>query len=131
MPDIEVETTSEAGFVTESRVGNFAVTIDATGEEGPTSNEMLVTDYAACYIPAFRVGAQQRGYEELGKVVIDAEGDLDDGDDLEAIRFHIKVEADLGEDADEIVSRGEEICHVHAALRDGLHAEIEVTDNAF
>lgn len=131
MSDIEVESTSEAGFVTESRVGDFAVTIDATGEEGPTPNEMLVTDYASCYIPAFRVGAQQRGYEELGKVVINAEGDLDEEDDLEAIRFDLKVEADLGDDADEIVSRGEEICHVHSAVREELHAEINVTDDAF
>jgi organic hydroperoxide reductase OsmC/OhrA len=131
MPDIEVESTCEEGFVTESRVGDFAVTIDATGEEGPTPNEMLVTDYASCYIPAFRVGAQQRGYDELGKVVIDAEGDLDDDDDLEAIRFQLKVEADLGEDADEIVSRGKDICHVHSAVREELEADIEITDNAF
>ncbi|MFB6111948.1 MAG: OsmC family protein [Halobacteriaceae archaeon] len=131
MTDIEVESTSEEGFVTESRVGDFAITIDATGDEGPTPNEMLVADYASCYLPAFRVGAQQRGFDDIGKVVINAEADLDDEDDLAAIRFDIHVEADLGDELDEIVARGEDICHVHAALREGLHAEISVTDDAF
>jgi uncharacterized OsmC-like protein len=131
MADVTVESTCEEGYVTESRVGDFAVKIDATGEEGPTPNEMLVTDYASCWIPAFRVGAEQRGYEDVGKIVIEAEGDLDDDDDLEAIRFHVHVEVELADDASDIVERANDICHVHSALREGLHADVEVTDDAF
>ncbi|PSQ55798.1 hypothetical protein BRD12_00320, partial [Halobacteriales archaeon SW_12_67_38] len=100
-------------------------------EEGPNPNATLVADYASCYIPAFRVGAQQRDYDDLGKIEIDAEGDLNDDDDLEAIRFDIRVEADIEGDKDELVERGEDICHVHSALREELHADISIDGNAF
>ncbi len=130
MADIEVSSTSEEGFVTRSRVGGFELTVDATDEEGPNPNATLVADYASCYIPAFRVGAQQRDYDDLGKIEIDAEADLDDDDDLSAIRFDIRVEADIAGDEDELVERGEDICHVHAALREELHADISVEGNA-
>lgn len=123
---LEVTSTSEDGFVTNSQVGGFDLTIDATGEEGPDPNATLLADYASCFIPAFRVGGQQRGHDDLGRIAIDVEGDLDDDDDLEAIRFHIQVEADLDDAADEIVARAEDICHVHAALREELHADITV-----
>jgi len=132
MADIETLTVSEEGYATTSQVGDYELAIDATGEEGPTSNQVLVADYAACYIPAFRVGGQQRGHDDLGKIQIDADADLDDDDDLAAIRFVIHVEAALDdEEADEIVERANDICHVHAALREGLHAEIEVYGDAF
>ena len=131
MADIEVNSTSEEGFVTRSRIGGFELTVDATDEEGPNPNATLVADYASCYIPAFRVGAQQRDYDDLGKIEIDVEADLDDDDDLEAIRFDIRVEADIEGDKDELVERGEDICHVHSALREELHADISVDGNAF
>ncbi|EMA47281.1 OsmC family protein [Halococcus saccharolyticus DSM 5350] len=130
MADIEVSSTSEEGFVTRSRIGGFELTVDATEEEGPEPNGTLVADYASCYIPAFRVGAQQRDYDDLGTIEIDAEGDLDDDDDLEAIRFDIRVEADISGDEDELVERGEDICHVHSALREELHADISIEGNA-
>ena len=132
MADIEATSTSEEGFVTHSRIGDFELTIDATSEEGPEPNATLLADYASCYIPAFRVGGQQRGHDDLGRIEIDVEGDLDDDDDLTAIRFEMRVEADLDEDTlDEIVARGEDICHVHSALREELHADIAVEGNAF
>lgn len=131
MADINVTSTSEDGFATTSRVGGFELTVDATEEEGPEPNGTLVADYASCYIPAFRVGAQQRDYDDLGRIEIDAEGDLDDDEDLEAIRFDIRVEADIAGDEDELVERGEEICHVHSALREELHADISVEGSAF
>ena len=112
MADIHVTSTSEEGFVTRSRVGDFELTIDATDEEGPNPNATLVADYASCYIPAFRVGAQQRDYDDLGKIEIDAEADIEG-------------------DEDELVERGEDNCHVHAALRDPLHADIAVESGAF
>jgi organic hydroperoxide reductase OsmC/OhrA len=124
MSDIEVHSTSEDGPTTESRVGGFKLTIDGTEEEGPSPNQTLVADYASCYIAAFRVGAQQNGYDDLGEIDIDAEADLDDNDDLTDIRFDMRIEADVGDDLDDLISQGEEICHVHAALRDELHADI-------
>ena len=130
MADIEVNSTSEDGFTTRNRTGSFELTIDGAEEEGPSPNQVLVADYASCYIAAFRVGAQQDDYDDLGQIEIDAEGDLDGDDDLTAIRFDMRVEEDLGDDADDLVARGEDICHVHSALRDGLHADISVEDDA-
>lgn len=132
MTDIQTTTVSKEGFVTTNEIGDAEVTIDATGETAPTANAVLVSTYAACFLPAFRVGGRQRGQDELGKVQIDAEGDLDDDDDLEAIRFRIHVEADLDDETFEaIVARAEDICHVHAALRPELQADISVVGGAF
>lgn len=132
MTDIETTTVSEEGFASTSQVGDFDLAVDATGEEGPTPNEVLVADYASCFLPAFRVGGQQRGHDDLGKIQIDTEADIDDDDDLSGIRFTIHVQEDLDDDEfDEIVTRAEDICHVHAALREGLHADITVNGGAF
>lgn len=132
MSDIETTTVSEEGFVTTSEVDGLKMTVDATGEEGPTANRVLVADYASCFLPAFRVGAQQRGYEDLGRVEIEATADLDDDDDLERISFTVHVEGDIDdEDVADVVERAEDICHVHAALREGLRATIEVRSGAF
>jgi uncharacterized OsmC-like protein len=129
---IEVTSSSEEGYTTRSRVGDFELTVDATGEDGPEPNAVLIANYASCFIPAFRVGADKEGHEDLGRVDIDVEGDVDDNDDLEAIRFHILVEADLDDDEfDAIAERAENICHVHTALREGLHAEISGETGAF
>ncbi|SDN27488.1 OsmC-like protein [Halogranum gelatinilyticum] len=132
MSDIETTTVSEEGYACTSQVGDFDMAIDATDETGPNPNAALVATYASCFLPAFRVGGQQRGEDDLGKLQIDASADLDDDDDLEAIRFDIYVEADLSDDElGEIVTRAEDICHVHSALRDGLHADITVHGGAF
>lgn len=132
MTDIETSTVSEQGYVSSSQVGDYELTIDATEEEGPSPNDVLVADYASCFLPAFRVGGQQRDHDDLGKLQIDAEADLNDDDDLSAIRFDLYVEEDLDdEELDEIVERAEGICHVHAALREELHADISVEGDAF
>lgn len=126
MADIETTTVSEEGYATTSEVGDFDLAVDATGEQGPNPNQVLVADYASCFIPAFRVGGQQRGHDDLGAVRIDVDADLDD-DDVSAIRFDIHVEADLDdEELEEIVTRAEDICHVHSALREELHADVTV-----
>lgn len=132
MADIQTTTVSQEGFASTSQVGEFELTIDATGEEGPGPNAVLVADYAACFLPAFRVGAEQRGHHDLGRLQIDADADVDDGDDLERIAFSIHVEADLDDDElDEVVARAQDICHVQAALREDLHADIEAHGGAF
>ena len=132
MTDIETTTVCEEGYVCDSQMGDFNITVDATGDEGPTANQVLVADYASCYLPAFRAGGQKAGQDDLGKVQIDAEADLDDDDDLTRISFDLYVEADLDDDTlDDLVARGEDICHVHSALREGLHADITAHADAF
>lgn len=132
MADIQTTTVNEEKFHALSRAGDFELSIDATQNDGPSPNEVLVADYASCFSFACRAGADRRLDLDLGKVEIEAEGDLDDSDDLTAIRFHVQVEADLDdEQADEVVDLGEEICHVHAAVREELHADIDVSTGAF
>jgi len=127
MADIEVSCTCEEGFTTESIIdGEWELIVDALGEDGPSPNQVLAADYASCYIPALRVAADKHGYDDIGEVNVDVGADLDEDDDLEAIAFDIEVEADLGDDAQEIVELGEEICHVHSALHEGLHADISI-----
>lgn len=127
MTDLHVTSVSREGYATTSRVGDFKLTVDATDETGPNPNAVLMADYASCYVPAFRVAARQRGHDDLGRIEIDVEGDLNEDDDLDAIRFHIRVEADVSDDEwDGIVARAAEICHVHSALREALHADIDV-----
>jgi len=129
MPDITVSSTSTEGFTTTSVVGEWELTIDATNENGPNPNQVLVADYASCFIPAFRVGAQKEGFEDLGAVEVDASAELDEDDDLASVAFEMRVEESLGDAVDDVVARAEEICHVHAALREELQAEISVEDD--
>jgi organic hydroperoxide reductase OsmC/OhrA len=132
MSDIETITVSEDGFACVNQVGDFEFTVDATDESGPNPNAALVATYASCFLPAFRVGGQQRGHDDLGKIQIDADADLDDDDDLESISFAVHVAADLDDDEfDEITARAEDICHVHAALREELEADVDVYGDAF
>ena len=128
MPDIEVESVCEEGYSTTNVVGEWELTIDATNEDGPNPNEVLVADYASCFIPAFRVGANKEGFDDVGQIAVDAWADLDEEDDLEEIGFEIHVEKALGDSVQDIVERAEDICHVHAALREELHAEVTVED---
>ena len=132
MTDIESTTVNEEGFTATSRVGDFDIATDAQGETGPTPNDVLVADYAACFTYAFRAGAMRSDYEDLGQIQTDAEADLDDEDDLSAVRFTIHVERDLtDEEVNDLLDKAEDVCHVHAALREGLHADVTVNPNAF
>lgn len=94
MSDIRVTSSSTGGSVTTSVAGEWELTVDATGENGPTPTQVLAADYASCFVPALRVGATREGF-------------------------------------DEIVARAEERCHVHAALREELRADVSITDEAF
>lgn len=129
MSDIQTSTVSDAGFASTSQVGDFELTIDATDEEGPNPNAVLVADYAACFLPAVRLGAKQSGYGDLGAMAIDAEAEIDDHDDLQSISFTLYVEATVDDPA-ELAELGEQHCHVHTALREGLHADVTVEDGA-
>ncbi|MES3517411.1 MAG: OsmC family protein [Natronomonas sp.] len=132
MTDIETTTVNEAKFHALSRAGDFELSIDATGSEGPTPNEVLVADYASCFTFACRAGASRQMDTDLGTIETDAEATLDDQDDLESISFEMRIEAELDdEEIAEVLELGEDICHVHAALQDDLHADVSVEADAF
>nr|WP_049918573.1 OsmC family protein [Haloferax larsenii] len=132
MSDIQTSTISEDGFSSTSRVGDFDLQIDALNETGPSPNETLVATYASCFLPAFRVGGQKTGFDDLGKIQIDADATVDGDDDLTSVSFDVYVEAALSDEAvAKITDLAEDICHVHTALRDGLHADVNVYDAAF
>lgn len=128
-----VTTFSDEGFASTSDVrGEFSVEIDPTGEAAPDTLESLLSAYAACYVPALRVGGQQRGVDDLGRVEIDVTGDLNDDDKLEAVQFDIAVGADVDDvTGQEIIDRAFELCKVHDALKDSLHAETSFDGDAF
>ncbi|MFC7213120.1 OsmC family protein [Saliphagus sp. GCM10025334] len=128
----EVTTISEEGFSATNEVRDFSVDIDATGEEAPDTLESLLAAYGSCYVPALRVGGQQRGVEELGKIEIDVSGDLNDDDKLESTAFDIRVEADVDDETGQkIIDRAFELCKVHDALKDSLHADASFQGDAF
>lgn len=127
MADIEVTSTCEQGYtVTNDIGGEWKLVVDALGEDGPSPNEVLAADYASCYIPALRVAAGKYGYDDLGEIRVEVAADLDESDDLEFIDFDIEVTADLGDDATDIADRATDICHVHSALVEELHAEVTI-----
>ena len=132
MSDIEVTSVCEEGYTVESDIdGEWELVVDALGEDGPTAQQVVAADYASCYIPALRVAADQEGHGDVGHIEVETEADLDGDDDLEAIAFTVKTEASFGDDGQAVVELAEEICHVHDALRDGLHADITLEDDAF
>ncbi|EMA21332.1 MULTISPECIES: OsmC family protein [Haloarcula] len=127
MADIEVESTCEEGYTVESIInGEWELIVDALSENGPSPNEVLAADYASCYIPALRVAADKYGHEDIGSVDVEVAAGLDEDDDLEYIDFHVEVEESLADEEQDIVELAEDICHVHSALQDDLHAEITI-----
>jgi len=127
----EVTSVSEEGYRSVNTVGDFELTIDATGEETPDTVETLLADYAACFVPALRVGGQQRGVEDLGRIENRVTGETNDDDKLEAVSFEVRVEADVDADTGEaILERAFELCKVHDALKDSLHAEATIEGGA-
>ena len=132
MSDIEVTSVCEEGYTVENEIdGEWSLVVDALSKDGPSANQVLVANYPSCYVPAFRVAAQQTGYDDVGRIEVEAEAELDEDDDLESMSWTLMVEESLGDDGREIVELGEEICHVHSALRDDLHADIALEDDAF
>jgi uncharacterized OsmC-like protein len=128
----EVVTTSAAGYSSETTVRDFEVTIDPNGETAPDTVETLLADYAACFVPALRVGAEQRDAGDLGRIENHVTGEVDDDGKLTAVRFDIRVGADIDDEtAGRVVERAFELCKVHDALGEHLHAETSVEGSAF
>lgn len=128
----EVTTVSEEGYKSENHVRDFEVTIDATGEEAPDTLESLLAAYGSCYVPALRVGAEQRDVGDLGHLEIDVSGDLNDDDKLASVQFTVKTETDIDDSqAEEVIERANELCKVHDALKTDLKANVTVEGGAF
>ena len=127
-----VTTISKDGYASDNEIRDFDLTVDATGEEGPDTLETLLASYGSCYVPALRVGAEQRDVGDLGRIEIDVEGDLNDDDKLDGVTFHVRTETEMDdEQADEVVTRANQLCKVHDAPKSELEAEIEVESGAF
>ncbi|WP_440770223.1 OsmC family protein [Natronorubrum sp. DTA28] len=128
----QVTTVSEEGFSATNEIRDFETTIDATGEEAPDTLEALLAAYASCYVPALRVGGEQRGAGDLGRVEIETSGDLNDDDKLESVSFDIRVEAEVDDEtAEKVIDRANELCKVHDALKTDLYAETSLESDAF
>lgn len=127
-----VVSTSDDGYVSTNDVRDFELTIDAGGEETPDTIETLLADYAACYVPALRVGGKQRGVDDLGKIENAVTGEVNDDGKLTSITFEIKVEAALDDETgQQVLDRAFELCKVHDALKDELHADSTIQGDAF
>lgn len=114
-----------------NEIRDFELTIDATGEESPDTVETLLADYAACYVPALRVGGKQRGVDDLGEIRNAVTGEVDDDGKLTSVTFDIEVEADIDDETGrEIVDRAFELCKVHDALKESLHADATIRGGA-
>ncbi len=121
-----ITSVSDDGFHVDTQIRDFDHPIDAQGEETPDTLETLLAAYAACYVPALRVGSQQRGVEDLGRIEIETTGELNDDDKLESVHFSVETEVDLDDEtAGEIRERADELCKVHDALKSDLHATVE------
>jgi len=128
----EVTTTSEAGYSSENEARDFSLTIDATGEDAPDTLEALLAAYGSCYVPALRVGGEQRDAGDLGQIEIEVSGDLNDDDKLDAVHFDVAWEADVDDETvDEIVERAHELCKVGDAVKESLVANVSVETGAF
>ncbi|MFB6163945.1 MAG: OsmC family protein [Haloarculaceae archaeon] len=127
----EVLTTSADGYSSGSSVRDYELTIDATGEETPDTVETLLADYAACYVPALRVGGKQRGVDDLGTIENRVTGEVDDDGKLTSVTFEISVDAALDDgQGQEIIERANELCKVHDALKESLHADVSIEGGA-
>lgn len=127
----QVTTVSDEGFSSTSTIREFEMHIDPSGEDSPDTLETLLADYAACYMPALRVGGEQRGVDDLGRVVFEVTGELNDDDKLESVSFDISVEAEFDDDtAEQIIERASALCKVHDALKSSLRADITLTGGA-
>lgn len=128
----QVTTVSEEGFSATNEIGEFETTIDAEGEEGPDTLESLLAAYASCYVPALRVGGQQRDAGDLGRIEIESTGELNDDDKLESVQFDIRVEAEVDDETGQkVIDRAFELCKVHDALKSELHADTDFQGDAF
>lgn len=122
-----VQLTNEEGFVSTVDLGDATLTIDGSGAETPDTLDHLLGVYAACYVPALRVGAEQRDIGELGAIEITATGQTNESDKLASIAFDITTDAGLdGEAATRLRERAHALCKVHDALKESLHATVTV-----
>lgn len=129
MSDIELTADNDAGFSATSDLDGQELRTHAQGETAPSTNEILVAAYAQCYAYAFRATAMRGDYEEPGAINVAAEADLDEDDDLAAIRLTLHVETAYDDaTVESLIAGADDLCHVHAAVADHLHADVRVAN---
>ncbi|MFB6164665.1 MAG: OsmC family protein [Haloarculaceae archaeon] len=132
MARIETYTDNESDYEATSDVGDAQLTVHATGKTAPSPNEVLLADYASCFSFAVRAAARDGDVDDLGRMEVDARGQLDADDDLESVRFTLRVESQLADTTENrLLEDAHDLCHVEAALHDGLIADVEVETDAF
>lgn len=127
MSDIEISSNNDSGFSATSQIGDHELATHAQGKDAPSPNEVLVADYAQCFTYAFRATAMRGEFADTGAIETDAEADLDDEDDLTAIQLTLHVETEYSDaEVEALIEGAEDLCHVHAALKPSLHADVTV-----
>lgn len=122
-----VTTRSEEGFASTSAIEGYTIEIDGAGESTPGTVEHLLATYAACYVPALRVGAEQRDAGDLGELEIAVTGEVNDDGKLTAVAFDVSTETELeGDQAAAVINRADALCKVHDALKPEVHADVSV-----
>lgn len=127
----DLSATSTAGFRTSASIRDYTIEIDATGKASPDTQETLLAAYAACYVPALRVGADRLDIEPLGEIAIEVNAETGNDEKLTSIQFHVTVETSLTQDDREaLIEEAASLCKVHAALREELTANVTITSSA-
>ena len=122
-----VTANSPEGFAATVDIDEYSVELDSAREVAPDTLEHLLAAYSSCYVPALRVGAEQRDAGDLGHIEISATGELNEDDKLESVAFEITTEADLsGDQAAAVINRADALCKVHDALKPSLHAAVTI-----
>ena len=125
-----VTSISRGGYATENLIGDHEIAIDSSEEVGPKPVETLLAAYASCFVVGLRIAARDRGYVDLGRIAIEVTGERDGSGDLTAIEFELQIERNLDrEDRQAIVERALDSCHVGAALRSELQADVNFVDD--
>lgn len=131
MSDIELSSSNAEGFSASSDIDGFELTTHAQGKGAPSPNEILVADYAQCFSYAFRATAMRGDYADIGAIEAEASADINDEDDLTSISLTLHVEQEYSDaEVEELIAGAEDLCHVHAALKESLHADVSVHTGA-
>ncbi|MFB6155458.1 MAG: OsmC family protein [Haloferacaceae archaeon] len=126
----DVISSSVDGYRVENDFDGGTLVVDPEDESTPSPVENLLASYGSCFLAALRIAAMQRGVDDLGRVDVVVDSEMDDH--LSSIAFEIRVEAALDEEAaDAVLDRATDLCHVHHAVRDGLRADLELVTDAF
>jgi uncharacterized OsmC-like protein len=127
---VDVLSSATDGYRVENHFDDGTLVVDPEDQSTPSPVDNLLASYGSCFLAALRIAAMQRGVDDLGRVDVAVDSEMDDH--LESIDFEIRVGADLDDDTvDAVIDRATDLCHVHHAMRDELKADLSVVTEAF